>query len=568
MTQGDSNREAEDVSVTDDTSADLAAAGNESADDRYRRLLEHSPDAVCVHQHGRAVYVNKVGLRWMKAPSADAMVGAVITEFVHPEAIPAMLDRISALRKQGDMSVPTEVVMLACDGSQFEVEVVSVLTVWNGEPAYQVIFRDIAARKEAQAAVRFQAALVDHVSDAIIATTGAGVITAWNPAAEAIYGRSAAEALGLPVGEAVGAELDPESVLAGGGLTIAAHRAADGAALAVRVSAAAMDGGYVLVCSDQSALRRAEQHFQTVVSSLDEGVVVLDHAGELVSVNPAVRRILRLTDADYRLHYTEVANRWKADPDAAYVATVWPVLDTLRTGIPYHGEVYNDSPSGERRWLAVSSRRLNPDEGDRSAVLITFHDITSARNATEHFAHQALHDSLTGLPNRAHLVVHLDRLLADGGLGAVLFVDLDDFKVINDALGHDIGDQVIQVAGQRISDAVRASDGVYRLSGDEFVVLMAGPVVTPELAEVTGRITTNLEEPMSLAGLTVRVGASIGVVAVRADETRGPTALLRRADRAMYEAKARSRRPASYTTDTGSVAIAQFLPRRSVRNRS
>ena len=271
---GDPESAAEDVSSTDDTSAELSKARSESAEDRYQRLLEHSPDAICVHQNGRVVYVNKAGVRWIAAPSPDALVGQAITTFVKSESIPAMLERILALRHQGDISEPSEAVMLRFDGTEIDVEAVSVLTVWSGEPAYQVIFRDITARKVAQAALRFQAALADHVSDAIIATTGTGLVTNWNPAAEAIYRRPAAEALGLSVSEAVGAELDPAAVIAAGGRVSVTHRARDGATLAIRVSAAEMDGGYVLLCTDQTALRRAEQHFQTVVRSLEEGVVV------------------------------------------------------------------------------------------------------------------------------------------------------------------------------------------------------------------------------------------------------------------------------------------------------
>ena len=548
----DPDHVAEDVISTDDTSAELSRARGESAEDRYQRLLEHSPDAICVHQDGRLVYVNKAGVDWIAAPSPDALVGQAITTFVKPESIPAMLDRITALRHQGDISEASEAVMLCFDGTEIDVEAVSVLTVWNGEPAYQVIFRDITARKVAQAALRFQAALADHVSDAIIATTEAGLVTSWNPAAEAIYRRAAAEALGLPVSEAVGAELDPAEVLAGGGQVIVTHQAKDGGARAIRVSAAEMDGGYVLLCTDQTALRRAEQHFQTVVRSLEEGVVVLDHTGSLISANPAVRRVLGMTDGDSEMHWADVANRWVLDPDAPpHPGGNSPVLHTLKTGVPFSGEAYLDGQAGARRWLSVSSRRLNPDEDDRSAVLITFHDITAVRTATEHLAHQAMHDPLTGLPNRAHLMAHADRLLERGSLGAVLFVDLDDFKSINDSLGHDAGDEVIQLAAQRIRDAVRKDDSVYRLAGDEFVVLVAGPLGGNDTRELADRIGARLRAPMSVAGITVGVGGSIGVVDPADDELQDAAGLLRQADRAMYAAKARGRRSARYALDGG-----------------
>jgi diguanylate cyclase (GGDEF)-like protein/PAS domain S-box-containing protein len=561
VTLGNRDREAEVVSTTDDTSADLVMALRESADDRYRRLLEHSPDAICVHQNGRVVYVNKAGLRWIAAPSADELVGKVITEFVDAESVPALLARISSLRHQGDISEPSEAAMLRFDGTRIDVEAVSVLTVWNGEPAYQVIFRDITAHKKVQAALSFQAALVNHVSDAIIATTDIGTVTSWNPAAEAIYRRPAGAVLGRPVSEVVGADLDPTKIIASGGSVSTTHHASDGATLAVRVSAAPMDEGFVLLCTDQTALHRAEQQLQAVVRSLDEGVVVLDHTGQLVSANPAVRRVLGLTAADDALDYSEIADRWMFPRSDAMSDAMGapapvperPVMNTLVTGIPYSGEAYSFGPTGERRWLSVTARRLNPDEGDRSAVLVTFRDITAVRAAAERFAHQATHDPLTGLPNRAHLVERVERLLSDGALGAVLFVDLDDFKVINDTLGHDAGDSVIQMAAQRIRMAVRKIDVVCRLAGDEFVVLLVGALDRTELDRLTERINARLAAPMSVAGATVYVAGSIGVVEMRECELLDAAAVIRQADRAMYAAKARGRRAVRYLAE-GSTA--------------
>ena len=146
-------------------------------------------------------------------------------------------------------------------------------------------------RKAAEAALRCRAALATRVSDAIIATTFTGIVTDWNPAAEAIYRRPVARARGLPASEAVGAPLDPAAIIAHGGIVHSTHHAADGAALAVRVSATATDNGYLLVCTDQTALRHAEQHFQTVVNTLDYGVSIIGSDGRVESSNPAAQRI-------------------------------------------------------------------------------------------------------------------------------------------------------------------------------------------------------------------------------------------------------------------------------------
>ncbi|QEM44442.1 sensor domain-containing protein [Mycolicibacterium grossiae] len=550
---------AADVDATG-SSAEHRSADHATADERYRLLLEHSPDAICVHQHGRLVYVNEAAVRWMRADSAAQLVGGWITEFVNPESIPPMLERIAGLRNVGDVSEPSEAAMLRFDGNRLDVEAVSVLTTWNGEPANQVVFRDVSAQKAAETALRYQAALVHHASDAIIATTLDGDVTSWNPAAETIYGRQAAAVLGRSVAEAVGAELNPCKILGVGGVVTDTHYDAHGRPLTVRVSAAAMDDGYVLLCTDQTALRRAEQHFEKVVSSLDEGVLVLDHTGRILSVNPAVRRLLGVRAEHLVVGYRELTEAWSEhweyvvyDEDGAAVDAndEPPILRTLRDGTPFSGEAHNRSAAdGQARWLAVTTCRLNPEDGRRSAVLISFRDISATRQAAERFAHQALHDPLTGLPNRTNLSDSIDRMRADGRLAALLFVDLDDLKGVNDSLGHAAGDVIIQAAAHRLRGAVRADDVVCRFAGDEFVVLLVGPLGADALTAVTDRIRAMMAEPIVVAGFAVQMGASIGVVETRHDDGRDGATLLRLADRAMYHAKATGRRTAVlFTTE-------------------
>ena len=203
-----------------------------------------------------------------------------------------MREYIAARRHEGDATPALEITVLPWDGSTLIVEALAIRTRWEGRPAHKVILRDLSAQKAVEAGLRFQAALVTHVSDAIVATTAHGEVISWNPAAEVIYGRSAADVLGLPISEVVGAALEPASIVAAGGVQQGIHRAADGTALTMRVSVSPMSEGYVVLCADQTALRRAEQHFQTVVHSLDEGVVVISAGGEVESVNPAALRIM------------------------------------------------------------------------------------------------------------------------------------------------------------------------------------------------------------------------------------------------------------------------------------
>jgi diguanylate cyclase (GGDEF)-like protein/PAS domain S-box-containing protein len=522
---------------------------------RYRRLVDHSPDAIAVHEGGRVVYINHAGVRWIGAQSSAELVGHLITEFVHPDSVPEMLARIASLRHEGDTSPPSEAVMLRLDGTTLEVEAVSVLTVWEGRPAYQVIFRDLSAQRAAEAAVHRQAALVNQVSDAIIATTFAGIVTNWNPAAEAIYRRPAARALTLPASEAVGAPLDPAAIIVHGGIVHGTHHAADGAALDVRVSATATDNGYVLVCTDRTALRRAEQHFQTVVTALDYGVAVVGSDGRVESSNPAADRIFGTAPEIVKNRPASRAFDFPIyDTNGHLIAADrHPLTQIRQTGTPISDYVFGaDRSDGQRVWLCAGYRLLNPDDPQYSAVLISLTDVTAQRTASERLAYEATHDSLTGLPNRAHVVTRVTAALESDDhnvLAAVLFIDLDNLKTINDSLGHDAGDDVLRGAAQRLCRAVRADDVVARFGGDEFVALLIGQIARPDLDALAERLHASLSEPVVIEGVTLRIRASIGIVVIENNDPRAASQILRDADTAMYAAKTTGRGKSHYFTE-------------------
>ena len=528
------------VGADDVGTSNGSSMARDPGEQRYRQLLEHSPDPLCVHADGRVVYVNPAGVRGIGAQSADDLVGRMITDFVHPDSIPPMLARIAALQQEGDSSPASEAVMLRLDGSPVDAEVVSVLTNWDGKPAYQVIFRDLTMLKAAEATLRYQAALVTHATDAIIATTFAGLVTSWNPAAEAIYQRSAARALTVPITEAVGAAVDPAAIVADGGVEHATHRAADGTALTVRVAAAAMDNGYVLVCSDHTALRRAERRLRTVVNSLDEGVIVLDAHGQPESINPAARHILGLPPSATLQDYASVAFPL-CDVDGKPVDGKDRLfVRALTSGVAIRNEIIGyDRPDGARRWLSVSCRVLDPAETGQQAVLSSFTDVTDQRNAQLRLNHQAHHDSLTGLPNRAYAEAQASQALqADPpALAAVMYIDLDNIKTVNDAFGHHAGDTVIKTAAQRLRSALRSEDLIARHGGDEFVALLFGQADRAALERLTDRLHAALATPVDVAGTSCNLTASIGVTEVKPGDSRDALDILRDADTAMYKAK-------------------------------
>ncbi|WP_206796169.1 EAL domain-containing protein [Amycolatopsis sp. MtRt-6] len=500
--------------------------------DSLAELVELSSDAICVHEHGVLTYANRAALETFAARSADEVVGRRFTDFVAEDARAALIEKLARLTERGQASEPVEALMSRLDGSKFAVETVLVRL---GEAAYQVVMRDITAKKAAADALRYQAALVSHVSDALIATTGEGVVTSWNPAAEAVYGWTAAEAVGRRASELVGAPLDLPAIRRGGGVAEAVHRRRDGAPLAVRVSAAEMNDGYVLVCADETARRRAEQNYRTVVASLDEGVLVMGAGGLIEAANPAACRILGVTEAEvigvpcHTLTLFTESGQW-IPPDEM------PSVRTRRTGVTHNGLVVRlRRPDGRDVWVSLTSRLLNPDDPAAMAVVTSFTDITETRAISAQLAHDATHDPLTRLANRTLVLGRLD--VRERGAVTVLFLDLDKFKVINDSLGHSVGDQVLRIVGERLRRSSGRDDLVGRLGGDEFVVVTAEVTDPAEVRALAEHLRAALAEPIGVLGRQLHLDASIGVVLVGRDDRRSAEDLLRDADVAMYQAK-------------------------------
>ena len=178
-------------------------------------------------------------------------------------------------------------------------------------------------------------------------------------------------------------------------------------------------------------------------------------------------------------------------------------------------------------------------------MLVSFADVTAQRQATERLTHQATHDSLTGLPNRAHALAMLADALQRGdstGLAAVLFIDVDNLKHVNDNLGHDAGDEVLRITAQCLRRAVRSEDFIARFGGDEFIALLLAPISRRELAALADRLHASLSaQPVAINGAGIIIRVSAGIVVLDDDAPRDAGQILHHADTAMYQAKTTGR---------------------------
>jgi diguanylate cyclase (GGDEF)-like protein/PAS domain S-box-containing protein len=208
---------------------------------------------------------------------------------------------------------------------------------------------------------------------------------------------------------------------------------------------------------------------------------------------------------------------------------------------------------GYESGIEDSAAPIHDRHGRVVGAVLVFHDVSDSRALALRMAHHAQHDFLTGLPNRLLLTDRLTQAIAlsrrHGNKVALLFLDLDRFKPVNDSLGHAIGDQLLQSVAQRLTACVRASDTICRIGGDEFVVLLSEIEHVDAATHCAEKLLTTLALPHLIGGHEVHVTSSIGI-SVCPDDGRDAEAILRNADTAMYHAKKMGRDNYQFFTQT------------------
>jgi diguanylate cyclase (GGDEF)-like protein/PAS domain S-box-containing protein len=287
-----------------------------------------------------------------------------------------------------------------------------------------------------------------------------------------------------------------------------------------------------------SRLMLAEEQLRAVLNGSSDAIARYDRDLRFRYINPAGER-LKGRPSEELLGLTD---RESGLPEP-WLAIYEPALrEVLETGEPWEYDFPgNLAPDGEPTWLHVT---LSPDQRRADVidgVLVSVRDITELKRAERELARRALQDSLTGLPNRSVLQSRLAGVGPDGT--AVLFVDIDHFKSVNDTHGHEIGDRVLVETASRIVASVREGDLVCRLGGDEFVVICES-LSGQEATELALRMVERFADPVHVGELDIPVSVSIGVA-----QGEDVGALVERADRSMYQAKVAGRGRVVGSTD-------------------
>lgn len=304
----------------------------------------------------------------------------------------------------------------------------------------------------------------------------------------------------------------------------------------------------------QETLRTSERMYRRLFETVPQGVVYQNKTGEITSANPAALRILGLT-LEQMQGRTSMDPRWKAvrEDGSDFPGHLHPTMEALRTGRPITGVVMGVSAAGrDYVWISCSATPLFED-GELTQVYAIFEDITERKSLQTQVQQLAFFDPLTQLPNRRLLTDRVNQALASAkrsnNFGAMLVLDLDNFKPLNDVHGHAIGDLLLQEVAVRLSSNVREVDTVARFGGDEFVVVLSdlhsdAQASMEQALAVAEKIRVALALPYRLctevAGQQVCIAhqcsASIGLALFDAG-TADAADVFKRADLAMYQAK-------------------------------
>ncbi len=534
------------------------------SESRYRILVEHAPEAIVVLDvgAGRFIDCNDNAVRLFGRPREELLrFGPIqLSAPVQPDgqdAAESGLRRIAqALR--GDAPA-FEWLHRHAEGHDVHCEVRLVRIPDAGRELVRGSILDIGERKRMEAALRISEAKYSTVfrtcPEAIVISTEAdGVYVEVNEAYERISGYRREDVIGrsgLDIGIWVDANDRREMIrrLRADGRVEGFEcrvRRADGEIAMTRLSASRfmLQGAphLVLIARDITAEKAQQESLRLaarVFESTAEGILITDPAERIVAVNRAFTEMTGYAEAEVRGQRPTVLGADRHDD--RFFAQMWEALH--RSG-RWQGEMWNRSKSGEVRPYLLTISALKDEQGMVLNYIGVMRDISNIKQSQEQLELLANYDPLTGLGNRnlflTHLKAGIERAARHERKLALIFIDLDNFKVINDTLGHDVGDVLLSEVARRLKGAVRQEDIVCRLGGDEFTVYVQDFEDPQSLTSTAQRLVQATAEPYQISGHDIFVTASVGISVYPNDGTT-ISELVKNADTAMYKVKEQGR---------------------------
>ena len=553
------------VDITDQVAGEEALRQSEAM---YRVLVDNCRDGVFLVQHGVVVFANPA-LAEMLGYQQQDLIGSNYVDHVAPEDLAAQAGR-RAEREAGSMALQSyDLQLIHREGHKRLFAVFADAVMLHGEPASTGLARDVteerAQQRAIEAAERRYRELFEESPVGLFRTLHDGTIVDANPAMVHMLGYDDADQVMREAGNVVNLYADPVErerlvarMLRDGHVTDHETRliCRDGRHRWVNVNVRLQNDGGTRDADEsqlrfagsvqdiqhrrviEEALLRSEARYRQLVDHSQAGVFVA-RGRRYVYVNQRMASMFGYTERELT---TMSFDRLLA-PE--YRKPAHARLDRFDAGeeLPLEFESCYLHKDGHRIYVTVSAGPVDLD-GERH-LTGTVRDITRQREAEQRLRFHATHDALTGLPNRMVFHDRLKQRIADARVGgdfnyAVLFVDLDGFKLVNDGLGHAAGDRLLVTLAVELETAFRDDALLARYGGDEFTLLSLGPCDRARAEGMATRLLDLFSRPMDLDGHRVYSGASVGIV-LGSDAYETPDQVLRDADTAMYRAKAKGK---------------------------
>ncbi len=552
----------------------------------YKHLFNSSQAMNCVLDgEGYILLANEAGSKMLNHDSSFSLSGKYFLTIVHPDYQDIFKLSMNNLIKSNDV---IHAKFLKADASIIDVEV-TAHDVGDGQVMIEA--RDVTDRVSTAEALRDREerlhGILNTVADAIVTINEKGKIIAFNKAAETIFGYSAEEAIGKNISILISAKHSAShdkymgdyktksiSTIIGVQGREECGRKKDGTEFPLELSVTELTHGkrkfFTGIMRDITDRKEAEKEIRhaneqlearvkdrtkeltqeivvreqaegrlrlaaQVIENLTEGVIIIDPEFRIISVNPAYTDITGYSPS-------EVIGKQPTNHTA--LCSSGEMFEEMWAGIEnrgrWSGEFWNKRKDGEEYAERLSVTAIIGNLGEVRQFAAVIADITKRKQDEERILYQANYDKLTGLPNRSLFIDRLNQSLPAMARSekklALLFIDLDGFKLVNDTLGHDYGDELLKEAAERLGHCVRTGDTVARLGGDEFTITMPNLDDLRNAPIVAQRSLDALAKPFNISGHESFVSASIGIT-IFPDDAVTSQELLKNADAAMYKAK-------------------------------
>ncbi|MCK9200182.1 MAG: PAS domain S-box protein [Gallionella sp.] len=548
------NQRTKDLSFSNELLQAAINEGNKRSQEvqaqlhRNQALMATSMDGIHVmDMQGNIVEANEAFCR-MLGYSREEVAGLNVADWDAQWSGKELKERFQSLIGKAELF---ETVHRRKDGTLIDVEIGTAGVEIDGQSLLFASSRDITERKKAEAAMKQHEKIIETAIDGFWITDLSGILLEVNQAYADISGYSTDELVGMHISQ-LEANEKPEdirqhiaNILAHGHDRFETrHRRKDGRVVDIEVSVKYLAEGERLFvfCRDISRRKQDEQAQQVAAVAFEtqDAIVITDADANIVRVNHSFEQITGYSAADVIGHNPRMMSSGRHDKQ--FYREMW---QRLKEEGAWAGEIWDKRKNGQiyPRWMTITAVR--DARGEVTHYVGMFTDITERKRAEEEIRHLAFYDVLTGLPNRRLLLERLRAALTASArrrnYGALLFLDMDRFKTLNDTLGHDYGDQMLVEVANRIKSCVREMDTVARLGGDEFVVLIedAGgdeQDARRKVGTVAEKIREALARPYLLKEHEYLSSPSIGVTLYHGNGE-SVEDLLRQADLAMYQVK-------------------------------